>query len=136
MTDAIEEEFIKLVGDRPADLDSYVGRQAAAEHVLLQNQWDAKLEGFRLARSNGVPAGEADMVKRALAISEKYPFTWEKEEADRRALDAYAEKLGNVRYAWAAIREHIGSDVTAGGSFEKLINAMDAAIAQQKETAT
>ncbi len=57
-------------------------------------------------------------------------------EADRLALDAYAEKLGNVRYAWAAIREHIGSDVIAGGSFEKLINAMDAAIAQQKETAT
>ncbi len=68
MTDAIREEFIKLVGERPTR-DAY---QAAA--------WDIKLEGFRLPRSN-VPAGwclaPVEPTKAMLDAAEKLDWTHE-----------------------------------------------------------
>ncbi len=57
MTDAVKEEFIKLVGKRPFPEHMELFDSA---NIRACNDWDAKLEGFRLARSNGVPAGEAD----------------------------------------------------------------------------
>ena len=55
MTDAVKEEFIKLVGVMPSGKN-----KTATEIAKLQSNYEAKLEGFRLARGNGVPAGEAD----------------------------------------------------------------------------
>ncbi len=68
MTDAVKEEFIKLVGDIPTretleatpDINGVCWQYSDEEYALARLDWHAKLEGFRLARSNGVPAGEAD----------------------------------------------------------------------------
>lgn len=42
--------------------------------------------------------------------------------------DGYAEKWGNARSAWKALREHIGNDVLPGSRFERLIWLMEAAV--------
>ncbi len=56
-------DFIRIMGNRPPDdctPDEIYTRGWHNKNEWNQKAWDSKLEGFRLARSNGVPAGEAD----------------------------------------------------------------------------
>ncbi len=68
MTDAVKEEFIKIVGVMPSGKN-----KTATEIAKLQSNYEAMLEGFRLARSNGVPA--SDIADKIIAeYKEHYDF--------------------------------------------------------------
>ena len=109
MTDAVKEEFIKLYEPRPTELGVFDRKEAMA-------RWDAKLEGFRLARSNGVPAGEADRRdgQRYRWLRENWYYEFE-EPADPAVFPECARVVHTV-------------------DMEQMDEAVDNAIAEQKET--